>query len=97
MSASLARSWYSEAMHGNGDKTSINQSYRLPGAVLKIAVREGALARNPWQIPGAGTAQAKRRPVASPTEISALVDEVRGPYKAVLLAAWRGLRRSWRL
>jgi integrase len=95
MSASLVRTWYSNAMHGGGGKTSVNQSYRLLRAVLNTAVREGLLARNPCQIPGAGTTRAKRRPVASPKEIASLVDEVPGPYKAaVLLAAWGGLRRG---
>jgi integrase len=95
LNPALVRTWYATAMRGNGGNTSIDQSYRLLRAILNTAVREGLLAKNPCQIPGAGTTRAKRRTVASPKEVSALVNEVPGPYKAaVLLAAWGGLRRG---
>ncbi|MGY2876467.1 integrase [Marmoricola sp. URHA0025 HA25] len=89
------RTWYASAMRGKGGNTSIDQSYRLLRAILNTAVREGILAKNPCQIPGAGTTRAKRRTVASPMQVAALVNEVPGPYKAaVILAAWGGLRRG---
>lgn len=95
LTPALVRTWYSTAMRGRGGKTSIDQSYRLLRAILNTAVREGILAKNPCQIPGAGSNRAKRRTVASPTQVTALVEEVAGPYKAaVLLAAWGGLRRG---
>jgi integrase len=95
LTPALVRTWYATAMRGNGGNTSIDQSYRLLRAILNTAVREGLLAKNPCQIPGAGTTRAKRRTVASPKEVAALVDEVPGPYKAaVVLAAWGGLRRG---
>lgn len=95
LTPSLVRTWYATAIRGTGGNTSIDQSYRLLRAVLNTAVREGLLAKNPCQIPGAGSTRAKRRTVASPREVAALVDEVPGPYKAaVLLAAWGGLRRG---
>jgi hypothetical protein len=73
ITASAIRTWYSEAMHGEGGQTSVGQSYRLLRAILNTAVREGALGRNPCQIPGAGTTAAKRRAVASPRQIEQLV------------------------
>jgi integrase len=62
---------------------------------MNTAVREGIIAKNPCQIPGAGTNRAKRRTIATPQQVAALVEEIPGPYKAaVLLAAWGGLRRG---
>jgi integrase len=61
-------------------------------AVLNTAVREGILAKNPCQVPGAG---AKERTVASVAEVVALVEAITPRYRAaVLLAAWCGLRRG---
>jgi integrase len=95
LTPAAVRAWYATAMRGRGGNTSIDQSYRLLRAILNTAVREGLLAKNPCQVPGAGTTRAKRRTVASPRQVVALVDEVPGPYKAaVLLAAWGGLRRG---
>src|SRR3954447_5101483 len=95
LTPSLVRTWYATAMRGRGGKTSIDQSYRLLRAILNSAVRENIVAKNPCQIPGAGTTRAKRRTVATPKQIDALVDAAPGPYKAaILLAAWGGLRRG---
>lgn len=91
----VVRSWHAEALRGPGGKTSIGQAYRFLRAVLNTAAREGIVAKNPCQIPGAGVSRAKRRTVATPEQVSALVEAVPGPYKAaVLLAAWGGLRRG---
>jgi integrase len=95
LTPALVRTWYATAMRGRGGKTSIDQSYRLLRAILNTAVREELLAKNPCQIPGAGNTRAKRRTVATPQQVAALVDEIPGPYKAaVVLAAWGGLRRG---
>lgn len=89
------RTWHAEALRGPGGNTSIGEAYRFLRAVLNTAVREGILAKNPCQIPGAGGSRAKRRTVATPDQVSALVEAIPGPYKAaVLLAAWGGLRRG---
>lgn len=95
LTPALVRTWYATAMRGRGGNTSIDQSYRLLRAILNTAVREGILAKNPCQIPGAGSTRAKRRPVATPKQVAALAQEIPGPYKAaVVLAAWGGLRRG---
>lgn len=95
LTPAVVRRWHSDALRGEGGKTSIGQSYRLLRAVMNTAVREGIIAKNPCQIPGAGSNRAKRRTVATPQQVAALVEEIPGPYKAaVLLAAWGGLRRG---
>jgi integrase len=91
----VVRTWYADAMRGSGGRTSIAQSYRFMRAALNAAVREGAIARNPCQIPGAGADRAKERTVASLDELAALVGAITPRYRAaVLLAAWCGLRRG---
>jgi integrase len=91
----VVREWYAAAMRGSGGRTSIQQAYRLLRAVLNTAVRDGAIATNPCQIPGAGSDRAKERPVATPAEVVALVEAITPRYRAaVLLAAWCGLRRG---
>jgi integrase len=91
----LVRTWHAEALRGSGGRTSIAQSYRFMRAVLNTAVREGAIARNPCMIVGAGSDRARERPVASPAEVVALVEAITPRYRAaVLLGAWCGLRRG---
>lgn len=91
----LVRTWHAEALRGSGGRTSIAQSYRFLRAVLNSAVREGAIARNPCQIVGAGSEHARERPVASPLDVVELVAAITPRYRAaVLLAAWCGLRRG---
>ena len=91
----VVREWYAAAMRGSGGRASIMQSYRFLRAVLNTAVRDGAIVKNPCQIPGAGSDRAKERPVASPGEVVALVEAITPRYRAaVLLAAWCGLRRG---
>jgi len=71
------------------------QAYRFLRAVLNTAVRDGAIVKNPCQIPGAGSDRAKERPIATPAEVVALLESITPRYRAaVLLAAWCGLRRG---
>jgi integrase len=91
----VVREWHASALRGKGGRTSIQQSYRFLRAVMSTAVRDGAIAKNPCQIPGAGSDRAKERPVATPTEVIALIMAITPRYRAaVLLAAWCGLRRG---
>jgi integrase len=89
------REWHAAALRGNGGKTSISQSYRFLRMVMNTAIREGLIARNPCQIPGAGTVKSVERPIASPAQVLALVDAITPKYRtALLIAAWCGLRRG---
>jgi integrase len=95
LTPSVVRHWYAAALAGEGGRTSIAQSYRFLRAVLNSAVADGALARNPCQIRGAGVDRAVERPVATPAEIAALLEAINPRYRAaVVLAAWCGLRRG---
>jgi hypothetical protein len=47
----VVREWYAAALHGNGGRTSIAQSYRFLRAVMNTALRDGAITKNPCQIP----------------------------------------------
>jgi hypothetical protein len=55
----VVRAWYASALRGNGGRVSIMQSYRLLQAVMNTAIRDGAITRNPCQMPGAGSDRAK--------------------------------------
>lgn len=95
LTPSRVREWHAAALRGKGGRTSISQSYRFLRMVMNTAVREGIIARNPCQIPGAGTVRSVERPVATPAQIVALVEAINPRYRAaVLLAAWCGLRRG---
>lgn len=95
LTAPVVREWHAEALRGSGGRTSIQQSYRFLRAVMGTAVRDGAVAQNPCQIPGAGSDRAKERPVATPAQVVSLVEAITPRYRAaVLIAAWCGLRRG---
>src|SRR5262249_5577947 len=91
----VVREWYAAALRGDGGRISIQQSYRFLRAVMNSAVRDGAITKNPCNIPGAGTDRAKERPVASPAQVASLIEAITPRYRAaILLAAWCGLRRG---
>ena len=95
LTSAVVREWYASALRGSGGRTSIMQAYRFLRAVMNTAVRDGAVVKNPCQIPGAGSDRAKERPIATPAEVVALVEAITPRYRAaVLLAAWCGLRRG---
>jgi integrase len=95
MTSGVVREWYAAALRGTGGRTSIAQSYRFLHAVMNTALRDGAITKNPCQIPGAGSDRAKERPVATPAQVAALIDAITPRYRAaVLLAAWCGMRRG---
>lgn len=73
--------------------TAAASAYRLLRTILNTAVREGLLTASPCQLPGAGTAHHRERPIANPAEVAALAAAMpRQLSAAVMLAAWSGLR-----
>lgn len=91
----LIRAWHAKALRGAGGRTSISQSYRFIRAVMNVAVQDGAIVRNPCQIPGAGIQKSPERGIATPAEVAKLIDATTAPLRAaVALAAWCGLRRG---
>lgn len=91
----IVRAWHAKALKGKGGRTAISQSYRLIRSVLNVAVHDGAIERNPCQIPGAGAQKSPERGIATPTEVAQLIEAITPRYRvAVALAAWCGLRRG---
>jgi hypothetical protein len=84
LTPAVVREWYASAMRGGGGRTSIMQSYRFLRAVMNTAVRDGAIEKNPCQIPGAGSDRAKERPIASPVEVAALIEAITPRYRAAV-------------
>ncbi len=91
----VVRAWHANALRGKGGRTSISQSYRLIRSVFNVAVQDGAIDRNPCQIPGAGAQRSPERTIATPQQVAALTTAITPRFKAaVILAAWCGLRRG---
>ncbi|GAA1391446.1 tyrosine-type recombinase/integrase [Catellatospora chokoriensis] len=91
----VVREWHAEALRGKGGRTAIAQAYRFMRMVMNTAVREEMIARNPCQLPGAGLVRAAERPIATPSQIIAVMEAIFPKYRtAVLIAAWCGLRRG---
>ncbi|GAA2741487.1 site-specific integrase [Terrabacter aerolatus] len=91
----VIRAWHAKALRGAGGRTSISQSYRFIRAVLNVAVQDGAIVRNPCQIPGAGAQRSAERGIATPSEVAQLIEATTPRLRAaVALAAWCGLRRG---
>ncbi len=91
----VIRAWHAKALRGAGGRTSISQSYRFIRAVFNVAVQDGAVVRNPCQIPGAGTQKSPEHGIATPAEVAQLIDATTPRLRAaVALAAWCGLRRE---
>lgn len=91
----VVRAWHTKALAGPGGRTAIAQSYRFGRTVMNCAIRDNAIRGNPFNIKGAGADKAHERPIASVTDITALVEDIVPRYRAaVLLAAWCGLRRG---
>ncbi|MHB1988133.1 MAG: site-specific integrase [Acidimicrobiales bacterium] len=90
------RDWWGRitAPEGPGQSTAA-KSYRLLRTILRTAVEDEILLRNPCAVRGAGIERPAERPVASVAEVAALADAIAPPLRlAVLLAAWCGLRRG---
>lgn len=95
LTPSIVRKWHTKALAGDGGRVSIAQSYRFMRAVMNQAVRDELVGRNPCQIPGAGSDQARERQIATPQQIEAVIAAIEPRYKApVLIAAWCALRRQ---
>lgn len=91
----VIRAWHAMALKGPGGRTSISQSYRLMRSVFNVAVQDGAILRNPCQIPGAGAQRSPERSIATPAQVAALIEATTPRFRAaVVLAAWCGLRRG---
>jgi hypothetical protein len=97
MTPGTVREWHAAALRGKGGRTSVAQSYRFLRMVMNTAVRDGLILRNPCQLQGAGVVKSKERPIASPSQVVALVEAITARYRAAVLlchgAAFDGV--SW--
>lgn len=69
--------------------------YRLLSTMMKTAVSDGLILKSPCTVRGASVEHSPERPIASPSEVSALADAMPDHLRlAVLLACWCQLRRG---
>lgn len=88
------RAWHSRLSRTTGRPT-VAKSYRLLRAIVATAVRDGDLAANPVDIPGAGAEHSPERPLLAPGDALDVVDGMPERYRlAGLLSAFMGLRRG---
>lgn len=96
LSPSQIRSWYVRlrGRHGPGACTAA-KAYRLLRAMMRTAVADEVIVRNPCQVERAGVERSPERPIASIAEVTALADAIVPRFRLlVLVAAWCGLRRG---
>jgi len=87
------RSWYA-TQAADTPPTAAN-AYNLLRGILKTAVADEIIRRNPCQLPGAGQVKAPLRPIAELHEVASLTNAMPGQMQlAVLLAVWCTLRRG---
>jgi integrase len=89
---SMVRSWHAELSNELGANT-VAKCYRLLRSILKTAVDDELLVRNPCKIEGGGVEYADERPVASIEQVWSLADAMPDRYRLlVVLSGFTGLR-----
>jgi integrase len=89
---SVVRNWHAELSTELGANT-VAKCYRLLRSILKTAVDDELLTRNPCKIDGGGIERAEERPVASIEQVWALSDAMPGRYRLlVVLSGFTGVR-----
>ena len=93
LAPSTVRTWHARIARDH--PTTAAKAYRLLSTIMKTAVADEVISRNPCQVKGAGIEKAPERPTASVAEVQALTDAMPEHLRiAVLLAAWCQLRRA---
>jgi integrase len=93
MAPSDVRLWFagSARLH----PTTAAKAYRLLSSIMRTAVADELIRRNPCQIRGAAVEKAPERPIATIAEVDALAESMPAQLRvAVVLAAWCQLRRG---
>ena len=88
------RTWHAALLQSSRPGASTaSKSYRLLRTILKTAVEDELMARNPCLITGAGIERPHERPVATIEQVYALADAIEPCFRAmVLTATFTGLR-----
>jgi integrase len=96
ISPSQVRAWNARLSSSDGPGAiTAAKAYRLLRAMMRTAVADEMIVRNPCQVERAGVERSVERPVASIAEVEALVEAMAPRFRAlVLLSAWCGLRRG---
>jgi len=90
---SVVRAWHADAARTR--PTTAAKAYRLLSAIMRTAVADELISRNPCQVRGAAVEKAPERPIATIAEVGTLADAMPpGLRIAVVLAAWCQLRRG---
>jgi len=93
LSPSAVRSWHAKI--AKSTPTTAAKAYRLLSSMMRTAVADEVIPRNPCQVKGAAVEKAPERPVASVAEVAALADAMPEHMRLlVLLACWCQLRRG---
>ena len=96
LSPSQVRSWTAGLQESSGPGASTAaKAYRLLRAMMRTAVADEVIVRNPCQVDRAGVERSPERPVASVPEVDALASAMAPRFRAlILMSAWCGLRRG---
>ena len=90
---SMVRLW--NARLAKRHPTTAAKAYRLLSSIMRSAVADEIVTRNPCQVKGAAVERSAERPVASMAEVAALAQAMPDHLRvAVLLGAWCQLRRG---
>jgi integrase len=93
ISTARVRAWRSELLAAGVGQPTVAGAYRLLRAIMRTAVDDELLRRNPCRIKGADKDNSPERPVATVAEVYAIAGKMRPWYRAlVLLAAFTSLR-----
>jgi integrase len=86
------RNWYAATLTDR--PTYRAHSYGLLKSILETAVKDGLLAANPCQIPGAGSVRSKTQAVIPTVEqLTEIAEKIEPKFRAlILISAWCGLR-----
>ena len=89
----MVRTW--NARLAKQHPTTAAKAYRLLSSIMRSAIADEIVTRNPCQVKGAAVERSSERPVASMAEVAALAQAMPDHLRvAVLLGAWCQLRRG---
>jgi integrase len=93
LAPSDVRTWH--AALATAHPTTAAKAYRLLSQIMRTAVADEKIHRNPCQVKGAAVERAPERPMSSIAEVQELAEAMPAKLRAaVLLAAWCQLRRA---
>ncbi len=86
LSPSQVRAWNARLQGPSGPGVStVAKAYRLLRAMMRTAVADEVIVRNPCQVERAGVERAIERPIATVAEVNALADAISPHFRALIL------------